>query len=379
MPAVSVQIDPDTLGMIGEYTAAAQGVERELKKVQREILKGAAAGRPTDRAMAAQAVALMDKNEKFKSLAKDQKSNEEATRKGFLGGLAKLLNTHNPHGAIRNVLHGNVSAGMIEHVGEMLKEKGLARINAGKFGGVFMAKQGASIARLGAGPILFLVAKAAKAAFDTMEQKGEIINEAERTQLAVRSASFEHIKRLRYATGGLDAMKALSTKISHDTGDTGGGLMRESLARVFRDGFHAPQMRALEAAHEQRTREFYHTTPFLTKRGKDVASSTVINQKDWAVEREFTFEKRGLLGRVADFLRLNTYSTPWSKSHDEHMREVVLERTKNVQNTVKKTAQDAMKLWAEQPDNATMTLERSNVIHAIRSFEIERSLQWNQY
>lgn len=230
MPAFSVEISSEMAATLGDFREAARQVKREWEDTSRAMTKDIRAGnspKPEDQERAA---ALQDRHAFYIGQARQQrvdqelygyaartsaKTSEEAatyaeargedalrsldkladeiaeSRKNPLATkAAQLLNTHNPHGAIRQILSGNLRASQFETVGEAMSESSNSMLSG------FGEKLAASASSVAAPA--FLAALATKEVFNVLQDKADSEKTAAQIDFARQSTNFDIAHQQRF-------------------------------------------------------------------------------------------------------------------------------------------------------------------------------------
>lgn len=362
MPAISVPLDPETNALMGNFKAAAQAIEREWKDLQRQIQKDIAAGNAPDRNTAARALELGERRESYLAQDKLKKAAAEAADKSTSKALANLLNTHNPHGRVRQLLSSRPSVGAVGSLGEGLKSFAgsgpFGRLAASIGGGI---EQGAA----NIAGVAMLAGMATRAVFEVMQHKADSELSAAKMDLAGNSRDFVLAKSLKYDTGATQALTTRQRNIA--------GARTEDFGTIntFLDGTE-------NAAH---ARDFQrHIEDFRLKHQGRInaqaierASNSHALRYSGAVERQLGIIEKGTLGWL------------WSQtvgratgSREAEREKLAHQMALKQLSGLEKHLDDDRRQITENPTYHFVQAERGREINAWRSFQMERFQQWNQ-
>jgi hypothetical protein len=371
MPSFSVPLPADVLALMGNYKAAAKAVEKEWNEVQKKIQKDIAAGQQVDRNLAARGASLRQQADSYAERDKRERDADKAADKSITKKLAGALNTHSPHGQLRMIMSGNLNANTIGHLGENIKgmagNSGLGRL-AGMAGGGLSAAAGriagvASLAGMGA-----------KLIAEVLETKAEAELEAAKTSLGIQSRGFDRAKSARYQ-GGADITRLLAENNQQ---------IRRAKAEdhgLIRHMIYGDKDKAHAQSYAEKVAVFKAQYGGRL-RPEDLEQLTNYKNLKYtgAVERQLGNYGKGVVG----FVNRIGYRAAQAKNvvtgaQDAERSDLAKEQALKTLEARAKSMEDEKKRVEENPAYQFAQSERAREINAWRTFNIERSLQWNAY
>jgi len=388
MPATGFEIDHDTLALLGRLPEALRAAERELANLERDLARAAQQGKNLDGNKLGRANELKLSSDRYRSIVQDEKkikevANEEVQKLLAKHGgssasktppssapnriappaprgiqtVARLLNTHNPHGAVRNVMSGNVSESLINRLVPSSRAGGLAASG-------------------------FVAGKATQMVFDHLQKKADQSGSAARTDLQTNSSTFDLARSMRFSSGEnklLTDVRAAAYDASKSK--TAGGVMgwladKGIIGKGLAEGMSgdsslAALRKSFAAKNELFKNDFKNvkTGTYAEEIAKAMASPEV--------QGKFSVKARGLKQYAYD----QSVGMANGETQQAMEREAILLAAKRQAAEYEKRQKAAAEFYASA-SGVTATVVRvdsENRLNAFQQMQFEKFTDWNQY
>lgn len=368
MPAFHVALKHETLAEMGELKAAIREVRKEWEATQRQIHKDIRDGKAIDPKLADKAIRLKDSMDSYAGREKRRREIEEVQKKSLPVTVRKLLDTHNPHGQLRQILSGNVNASRItDMAGSVLKKLGGAATGRGLPGvGNMLSKLGGGVEGLGAAGMarVGLVAMVVHKGFEIAQEYQNDRLEGAKMDLGRVNASYAAARAERYNSD------PLATQILQQRRAAVEGAVEEHGVQSY---IYGNSQVAKVRGFRQETFDYG-----LRNKGrisaKDLAAMANLDTNALEVQRKFGWKEAGIFGALKS-ATIDRLTGTRAVEEEEYAMELAQKRMKG-----KEQALDAMeKDITENPIYKVAQMERSRMTHAVWTSQFERFNQWNPY
>src|SRR3990172_3169191 len=196
-PQHTVSLPIELLEALGDIKGAAQEVGREIKALEKQSLEYLAKGQNVPREIQERLGTAQTKREQLKRDEQIRKTAKDEARHSTLKTWAGILNTHNPHAAIRQLATGNISPHMVAQFGRAMQGFGTKAAQfAPKLGGA-IAAGGTVIAGAAVGGVVALGLIGVKRVIDAQEESNRLLKEARSTEKQVATENLSTVMRQR--------------------------------------------------------------------------------------------------------------------------------------------------------------------------------------
>lgn len=385
MPKVRIKVNAEQAEMLGDLRGASRELERIADRAERALLKfqekGGTIANP----------AALDRVAGYRARADDLRSRldearriEQAVDKSLPGRLRRMMNTHNPHGRLRQILSGNLNAGTVDDVGGALRQLGAVLAKNGSTG---VAKLGASLARGGsalsaaavrAGPGIAISSVLTHHLMGKVEERDQ---QHERMVAIMGKGASERLRRSienRFSsdTGALDFQRQQRQILArqeeldaHSASSVPGFTSYEHAERLAKG-----RERRAELADWLRR----HTSTFGKDSGGRFQSARFLNSPDveYKMSLGAMLAKDTSYSTVGQWLKQETWDR-LTGARDEKKREFAIEMAEKARKDAEeKLKHEAMLYWSD-PRNQVAAQSLAWHQREVNEFMLMRNLQWN--
>lgn len=383
-PSGKLPLPPEAYAALGDFRSAI----KELKKVQNELQNTAqqaiAAKGQVDPALRMR----LDKNKaQMQAYAQEDKLRKVAAAEGKQSAaktVFNLINSHNPHGVLRGILHGSQATGTgvpniaraigggLQSLGTQLKSPQLAAL------GTSAINAASSVAGI-AGITAFLAHKIASMAEEHQHDREEVA----RMMNTFAGRSLSQTRQFRFGgvltgadllnrKGEVQSAGAFAESKDYTLGDRLSGALGLDRTTAQKKGIESKE-RTLQMSEARRVLGQIASQGIQDQlQPGSQRNNEAVKLAAGLTDSAFTnIRQLGLLtwaGRRAK--RALGFGDPELDEEDEKMR------LRIAQSEITKR-QDAMKGWYEIPENRASAHRQELHLRAIESFQIERAGQWN--
>lgn len=389
MSITRLNLPPELLEAVGEYKAALREIERELAPIERRMAAAIKKGEQLDKADQEKLKSLSDKRDSLANMVQQRKEAGEVARDSFGNRLWRVVNTHNPHNAIRRVLGGNFLGSDVNTIGEFLKTQGAKQFAAGNVRtGAALAKLGVNVSQSAAmqGGIYAMVALAVRKAVGQIEANWEEQASAFRAQ-GNEAGQFANFMLQNRFTGRLSTNDVLNLAATRRGAIQGAGdaMRGSSIASQIQNSFLGRWMglndnAATEAearASALSTRRFTADRVYGSHRYRNLHELEHSNE----VERKVDESGRSLgVSPIHKFLRYHIENFVTGGQREKAARHEAAEHLQAKElDALHQKRQDAMKLHQLDPYKRAADMERDMRINSTVMYDLKRYSDWNKY
>ncbi|MBE7465354.1 MAG: hypothetical protein HS116_17895 [Planctomycetes bacterium] len=382
MPKERIKVSIEQAELLGDLRTAAKEAERLATRAEKALLKLEAAGGSIKNA------AALDRIGKYRAQAdgirerlEETRRIEQAVDKSLPGRLVRLLNTHNPHGRLRQVLSGNVNGGTVNdagggltHLGAVLTRSGNARIAQL---GARLASGGAALsaAAVRAGPGIAITGILARHAANMIEERDRQHERRVEIEGAGASARLRRSIDLRFSsdTGALDFQRQQRQILARQE-----DLDREASTSVF--GFTSQAHLERTAKGRERRADLAdwirrHTSTFGKDSGGRFQSARFMNHPD--VEYQMSLgamlEKNTSWDTIREWVKQETVDR-LTGAREEKRRELAIKMADKAKEDADAQLELEAALYWKDTTNQIMEQERTWHQRVVNEFMIQRNL-----